>query len=351
MKHQSAAIAPSPQEIDEITLEGRKVRVRNVDLPIDKLSLDPANPRIANSVALTTTNNMAELQSELERILWEDSDVRDLYRQVLVNQGLIERIIVRQDGRVVEGNCRTVVYRRLCKTQPGESLWKSIPARVLPEDIAERDIAMLLGEMHVAGKNTWSAFEKAGHIYKMHRDFALTQDEIARTLRMSKSKINQLIRAFETMKLMFLRKYPASSNIRKFSYFEELYRNPELRRWVDQEPTAEDDFVEWVGTGKLNQGMHVRELVAIVASPDALAAMNEHGFLEAKRLLEEDDPAITSKLFKRMREMAEELEQARIDDIGRVKKGKNIAAKRIVLDLQRALAHFVELCGIEKDKE
>jgi hypothetical protein len=47
--------------------------------------------------------------------------------------------------------------------------------------------------------------------------------------------------------------------------------------------------------------------------------------------------------------MTEGLEQARIDDIGRVRKGKNVAAKRIVLDLQRALTHFVELCGIEED--
>lgn len=352
MKRASTSVQSSqPREVDEITLEGRKVRVWNVDLPLDDLKLDAANPRIANSVAISTTKSVEALQPELERILWEDQDVRDLYRQILINKGLIERIIVREDGRVVEGNCRTVVYRKLRKAQPGESLWKSIPSRVLPEDIAEREIAILLGEMHVAGKNTWSAFEKAGHIYRMHRDFSLAQDEIAHRLRMSKSKVNQLIRAFETMKLKFLRKYPASSNIRKFSHFEEFYRSPELRRWIDQEPAAEDSFVDWVGTGKLPQGMHVRELVAIVANPDALQAMNEQGFVEAKRVLEEDDPAITSKLFKRMREMTEELEQARIDDIGRVRKGKNVAAKRIVIDLQRALTHFVELCGLEQDKQ
>lgn len=351
MKSSAKSLSAPPEEIDEITLEGRKVRVRNVDLPLEKVALDAQNPRIANSVALLRTNNMAELQAQLEKILWEDSDVRELYRQVLLNKGLIERIIVRQDGRVVEGNCRTVVYRHLRKSQPSEVLWKTIPARVLPDDIAEREVAILLGEMHVAGKNTWSAFEKAGHIYRMHRDFALTQDEIARSLRMSKSKINQLIRAFTTMKLKFLRSYPASTNIRKFSYFEELYRNPELRRWVDQDSEAEDCFVEWVGTGKLIQGIQVRELVPIVSNPDALQAMNDHGFTQAKKLLEEDDPAITSRLFRQMREMTEELEQARIDDIGRVRKGNNVAAKTIVLDLQRALGHFVELCGIERDEK
>lgn len=347
----TAVLTGAHREVDEITLEGRKVRVWNVDLPLDDVQLDAANPRIANSVSLSSTKNVEAMQAELERILWEDSDVRDLYRQVLINKGLIERIIVRRDGRVIEGNCRTVVYRRLRKAQPGENLWKNIPSRVLPDDIAERDVAILLGEMHVAGKNTWSAFEKAGHIYRMHRDFSLAQDEIAHRLRMSKSKVNQLIRAFETMKQKFLRKYPASANIRKFSHFEEFYRSPELRRWIDQDPAGEDHFVDWVGTGKLPQGIHVRELVAIIANVDALKAMQDGGFLEAKRVLEEDDPSITSKLFKQMREMTAGLEQARIDDIGRVRKGKNIAAKKIVLDLQRALMHFVELCGIERDEK
>jgi hypothetical protein len=124
-----------------------------------------------------------------------------------------------------------------------------------------------------------------------------------------------------------------------------------LRRWIDQDPAGEDSFVTWVGTGKLPQGIHVRELVAIVAHPDALQAMQEGGFVEAKRVLEEDDPAVTSKLFKQMRDMTEQLEQARIDDIGRVRKGKNVAARTIVLDLQRALTHFVDLCGIERDEE
>lgn len=347
MSKESTLRAAAPVEVDEITLEGRKVRVWNRDLPLDQVNLDAANPRIANTVAVTATDDVKTLQRELENILWEDPDVRDLYRQVLINKGLIERIIVRQDGRVVEGNCRTVVYRKLRHNQPREELWRTIPCRVLPEDIAERDVAILLGEMHVAGKNTWSPFEKAGHIYRMHKDFALTQDEIAHRLRMSKSKVNQLIRAFEAMKVKFLRQYSAPSNIRKFSYFEELYRSPDLRRWIESEVEAEDLFVDWVGTGKLGQGIHVRELVSIVSNPEALRAMNKSGFTEAKRVLEQDDPAITSRLFKQMREMTEELEQARIDDIQRVRQGRNAAAKRIVLDMQKALTHFVELCEID----
>lgn len=347
MKSSHIPAAEAGAEVDEITLDGKRIRVHNTDLPLERVSLDPANPRIANTVELLPHASESKLQKRIEEVLWEDQDVKDLYRQVLVNKGLIERIIVRRDGRVVEGNCRTVVYRKLHEKQPAEANWKNIPARILPEDIAERDVAILLGEMHVAGKNTWSAFEKAGHIHRMHRDFALTQDEIAQRLRMSKSKVNQLIKSFDAMKNKYMVRYAAAPNVRKFSHFEELYKSPKLREWLADDPGAEDMFVGWVGEGKLPQGANVRELAAIVSSPEALAAMNERGFAEAKKVVGQDDPATTSRLFRMMKEMTSELEQARLDDIQKIRKDTNPAARLIAEDLRKTLGHFLELCGLD----
>ena len=341
------AISTTPLVIDEITLDGKRVQVQSVDLPLDQVTLDPKNPRIANTVSISISEKGDALQKKLEALLWDDSDVRDLYRQVLVNQGLVERIIVRQDGRVVEGNCRTVVYRKLRERQPLENRWKTIPARLLPVDIGDRDVAILLGEMHVAGKNTWTPFEKAGHVYSMHNDFALVQDEIALRLRMSKSKVNQLIRAFDMMKNKYLPKYPGPASSRKFSYFEELFKKPELRDWVMSSPNSEELFVDWIGKGKLDQGIQVRELPAILEDEEALQKLTNDGFSAAQRLLAEDNPVLTSKLFKRMVEMTEALKKAQLDDVQRVRKSRNSKARRIVTELSESLKHFVELCGIE----
>lgn len=342
------ATSVAPLVVDEITLDGKRVQVQSVDLPLDHVRLDPRNPRIANTVMVSISDEGEALQRKLEALLWDDSDVRDLYRQVLINKGLVERIIVRQDGNVVEGNCRTVVYRKLREKHPSEGRWRNIPARVLPVDIGDRDVAILLGEMHVAGKNTWTPFEKAGHVYRMHNDFALIQDEIAVRLRMSKSKVNQLIRAFDMMKNMYLPKYPGSASSRKFSYFEELFKNPRLREWVASTPQAGDAFVEWVGTSKLDQGVQVRELPAILDDEDATKILGAEGFLAAQRFLAEDNPAITSKLFRRMVEMTEALKKAQLDDIQRVRMSANSRARKIVEDLSEALRHFRELSGIEK---
>ncbi len=341
------AISATPLVVDEITLDGKRVQVRSVDLPLDGVTLDPNNPRIANTVSVSISEKGEALQTKLEALLWEDSDVRDLYRQVLVNQGLVERIIVRQDGRVVEGNCRTVVYRKLHERQPSEQRWRTIPARLLPVDIGDREVAILLGEMHVAGKNTWTPFEKAGHVYRMHTDFALVQDEIAVRLRMSKSKVNQLIRAFDMMKNKYLPKYPGPASSRKFSYFEELFKKPPLRDWLLSTPGAEDLFIQWIGTGKLEQGIQVRELPAILEDDEALNALTTEGFTVAQRVLADDNPVITSKLFRRMVEMTEALRKAQLDDVQRVRKSRTSKARKIVADLSDSLKHFVELCSIE----
>jgi len=220
-------------------------------------------------------------------------------------------------------------------------------SRVLPPDIGAKDVAILLGEMHVAGKNTWSPFEKAGHVYRLHRDFALTQDEIAQRLRMSKSRVNQLVRSFDVMKNRFLPKYPAHANIRKFSYFEELYKNPDLRDWIATTPGAEDLFVDWVGQDKLSQGIHVRKLPAIIGNPRALAALSTDGFSDAERIIGEDDPAADSRLFRRMVEMTDVLRKAQLDDIRRVRNAGNHQAREIVLEMRKALDHFLELCDLD----
>jgi hypothetical protein len=332
-------------EVDEITLDGKKVVVRNQDIPVEALYLDKKNPRIAHTVSLEFGPIASELDSAIEELLWSDPDVRDLYKQVLGNGGLIERIIVRPSHVVAEGNCRLVVYRKLHAKFKQDPRWQHVPARLLPEDIPEKVIALLLGQMHVTGKNEWTPFEKAGHVYKLHNEYTLTQGEIASRLRMSKSKVNQLIRAFEAMQTIYLEKYNAPGAIRKFSYFEELFKKPELREWAMRDEENVHRFANWVGTDKVSQGIHVRLLGKIVSKPDALAAFERNGFSEARQLLEEENPALSSPLFKAMVETTELLREARLDDIHRAGPHGNPAAQQMVLDLEEALARFVELSG------
>jgi ParB-like chromosome segregation protein Spo0J len=336
------------EQVDEIVLDGMKVRVRGQDLMLDSVLLDPTNPRVASTVAVADFGSGEALQRSLRELLWMDPDVHSLYRSVLENKGLIERIIVRSNSVVAEGNCRTVVYRKLRDNFPESPLWKTIPARVLPAEITDRQIAILLGELHVGGKNKWSPFEKAGHIHKLFSQFGMTQDEIAKLLKTSKTSINHNVRAFDAMKNKYLVAFPGPGAVRKFSYFLELYKKPELRDWVSRSADALDDFVQWVGKSRIGRGEDVRELRDIVTNSRALGAFKEHGRDAALKILEQDRPELTSPLFKLMIEMTQALEQSRVDDILRVRKDKTGGARTIVRNLKESLDRFVDLCnGIE----
>lgn len=347
MSDSASSRTRAPELVDEIVLGGVKVQVRGMDLALDDIQLDPTNPRLANTLAAA---DLApdKVQSRMAELLWGDRDVQKLFRSVYDNGGLVERVIVRSNGVVAEGNCRTVVYRRLSAMYPGEARWKTIPARVLPEDITDRQVAVLLGELHVGGKNEWSPFEKAGHIHKLAHQFGLTQEEIAKLLRTSKTLINHNIHAFDAMKNHYMLAFPGPGAYRKFSYFLELYKKPELRDWVKDDPEALTDFVEWVGTEKIAKGEDVRELVDVISNRRALAAFKSNGREAALKVLEEARPELTSPLFKLMIEMTEALEDARLDDIQRVRKDRNGGAKAIVRNLKASLDRFVDLCdGLE----
>lgn len=331
------------EQVDEIVIAGVKVQVRSIDVPLDDIRLDPTNPRIANTVAASRVA-VDKVDQQVADLLWTDPDVHDLYRSVLANQGLIERIIVRNNSVVAEGNCRTVVYRKLRDNFPDDPTWHSIPARLLPPDITDRQVAILLGELHVGGKNQWSPFEKAGHIHELFHQHGLVQEEIAKLLRTSKTSVNHNVHAFDAMKNKYLLAFPGPGAVRKFSYFYELYKKPELREWVRKSPEALDSFVQWVGSGKIARGADVRDLVDIVSDDRALKAFSTNGRLAAMKVLEQDRPERTSPLFKLMVEMTEALQDARLDDIQRVRKDESGAAKTIVRDLKLSLDRFVDLC-------
>lgn len=347
-ERESAARSKSRQvvveQVDEIVLDGTKVQVRGQDLPLDTVQLDATNPRVANTVAVSEYGAGDVLQERLGDLLWSDPDVHDLYRSVLANKGLIERIIVRNNLVVAEGNCRTVVYRKLRENFPKDERWTMIPARVLPADITDRQVAILLGELHVGGKNKWSPFEKAGHIHKLFTQYGMVQEEIAKLLKTSKTAVNHNFRAFDVMKNKYLVAFPGPGAVRKFSYFLELYKKPELREWVTRSPEAIDDFVQWVGRNKIGRGEDVRELQDIVTNPRALVAFKEQGRDAALKILEKDRPDLTSPLFKLMVEMTEALDDARLDEIQKVRKEKSGGARTIVKNLKNSLERFVDLC-------
>ena len=172
---------------------------------------------------------MPATDRELHKMLWEIDQVKDLYHSIYQNGGLIEDPIIHDNGVVIEGNCRTVCLRELCKKFPEETRFQQVHVRVLPSDVTEEQLMILLGEIHVAGKIPWRAFGKqAEYVWKMNKVFGKNYDYLASHLRWSRSKLAQKIAAYEESK-SYIDRTGDPQGIKRFSHFEEFMKKKELR--------------------------------------------------------------------------------------------------------------------------
>jgi len=324
--------------LEEITIAGRTVRLRHMDIPIDEVHLDPANQRVQFLISLL---GHTPDENEIAEQLWALPDVKQLYRSVRQNGGLLECIIVRANGTVVEGNCRTVVYRKLYQNEK-EERWAKIPSRVLPTDITEKEIAYLLGELHVAGKNEWTPFEQGAYVYRMHQEHGYIVAELAELLRIGKTRVNQRLWTYTLMRDHFLNSSTDQSDILKWSYFEEFYKAFKTK---DAAMPWEESFIRWVRQGKLGQGVQVRDLPEIVADAKALEALEQNGYSDAMLILSQDQPELTSRLFRLIHNTIKELQEAPAGEIMAVKNGDQARLKKLQ-GLYKALNEFSELAGI-----
>src|SRR2546426_3831008 len=168
-----------------------------LDLPLKKLKLDPNNVRFHHFA-----NRLSDAQIEEE--IWKESDTRDLFREILNSRGLSEPPIVDSSLVVMEGNRRLVCLRKLSERthngeypQMPENTFDSVTCYVLPKDTSQKDIAILLGRLHVSGKKEWKALNQAAHIYELFNKHGASQADITNLMSMSKSTVGHMIKAFQ----------------------------------------------------------------------------------------------------------------------------------------------------------
>ncbi len=144
---------------------------------IADLKLDPRNQRISYKIR---QKGLAATDSELHKLLWGMDSVKELYQSIYQNGGLIEDPIIDTDNKVIEGNCRTVALRELNKKFPKDSRFSRLYVRVLPAGVTEEQLTLLLGELHIAGKIEWKAYEQAEFVWKMNKIYGKSYDFLAK---------------------------------------------------------------------------------------------------------------------------------------------------------------------------
>lgn len=330
---------------DTMIINGKNLSYVRSSVVVSDLELDARNPRIQ---FLIGQRGGQISQNELDALIWEKDSVKALANSILQNGGVYEAIIAQRDGnkfRVREGNCRLVASRHLLEQYPNDIRFSTMPAMVFESDLAEEDLAVLLADMHVTGKIRWDAYEQAKHVYDLFTVYGKTYDWLSNHLRLSKTKITELLSAYRAM-TEFLSANPAPSNVKKFSLFHELMRKKDLREQFNEDPQFKPRFHKWLVDEKITDSRQIRELPAILENPEATKALEKDGFAEAQKVLITNDPSLESDLFWSIKNATEKLNSAPANDIQDLKAGN--PQKLIMLrNLNRAIEDLITLAGIK----
>ena len=328
---------------ESIRIQGRDIPFTRRTVSIDAIDLDPKNPRVQFLVGQRAT---AVGQQELHDLIWAKDSVKALAESIFQNGGIYEALILQMKGnRFVarEGNCRTVADSHLAQEHPGDLRFSMVPAMVFEGELTDEDLAVLLADMHVAGKIRWDAYEQAKHVWDLHNRYHKPFDWLASHLRLSRSKIQELLFAHKAA-TEFLAAHPQPGNVRKFSFFHELAKKKLLRELFEVDPTFKQRFHKWVAEERLTDAKQVRDLKIILDNPEAAKELATNGYAQAQRVLVRADPSLESNLFAAIKNATDKLQAIPANELGELKTNPQ---KLILLrNLHRSIQDVTTLAGV-----
>jgi hypothetical protein len=247
-------------------VEHGSIRLRGQDIPTvtkkldhNKLKFYVDNPRI---YSLIRTDGHNPDQDEIYKQLLEHEHVRVLKEDIRTNDGLIDPLIVRDgDFVVLEGNSRLAACKFLATKDPVK--WSQVLCTVLPAEIDEKLVFALLGQYHIKGKKDWAPFEKAGFLYRRHKEHHVELSIVCNELGMSLSEANHLVAVYE-----FMIKHDEEDRER-WSYYDEYLKSKRIKK-ARQEYAQFDDFVvKQIKSGDIPTAMDLRDKLPTICDGPA----------------------------------------------------------------------------------
>ena len=157
---------------DTIRLEGGKVKVSEMLLPLTSLVLDEENPRIGFFRDSQPKDSLTQAEVAYALKVKSPDAYSRLLQSIRDNGGLVNPIwavpIKDKKYQIIEGNTRTRIYRELADKSPQDPVWQEIRAKVLPKDATKGQINFIRLEAHLLGQTPWDAYERARYLFYLH---------------------------------------------------------------------------------------------------------------------------------------------------------------------------------------
>lgn len=279
-----------------------------VPMEVSGLAFDLKNPRLPE---FGLTDNSTE--ADVIKVLWEAMDVEELVMSIAAS-GFFrhEPLIVARENRkniVIEGNRRLAAVKVLLKPSIAKDLKADVPVITKEAKDALREIPTVsgtrrnawryLGFKHVNGPAKWSSYAKSQYIADVHRNFGVKLGDIAKQIGDTHRTVQRLFRGLMVIEQAErLGVFNRKDRWRSRFAFSHLYTGLDypgistfigLRTETDEDPEPVPskkkkelrELCLWMYGSKKEetppvietQNPHLRQLDAVVANGEALAAL------------------------------------------------------------------------------
>ena len=309
------------------------MRKTTQDVDVDRIELDPENPRIQAALERQGIQDPSEeqlsfhLSAAVNSVGSGGHGYRRLRESIKAAGRAYQPVSLmrldpaRPNGReylCLDGNTRVAIYRELAgQGEPGH--WTSISAEIIePDDEEERVRVVEETRMisHIVGAREWSAYRQAKYLNELRNKQYFSWDHIVAICggQVSRSSISEDITAYELMEDYRKQVKAGAFNEHRFSAYREFvkYRGVDL---LDNHGMVPEDFHHWVATGVLTKDEQVRHLRSVLADEDAKAILCDgrpNGLQEAI-----DHVQDKRRADRRRTENAEHLRESSLLDLAR----------------------------------
>lgn len=283
-----------------------------IQVSLDQLLLDVNNPRfseLGEDLNPIPENRFADEKvqaSALEKMKQDIFDVSEL-KDTIKTIGFLpmDRMVLRKwksggDNQekfvVIEGNRRLTALKWLMNLHDiGKETFSDaqvanftqLECLLLNEELAPASATLILpGLRHVSGIKQWGAYQKAKAVHAL-RQSGLSPQDSAQSLGLSTKAANSAYKCFLALEQMKKDdEFGERAEPRMYSYFEEVFRRPNVRAWLswsdEEQGFADEDrrkeFYSWItagedGASKLPESKSVRDLSGIIEDDNAMSIL------------------------------------------------------------------------------
>jgi hypothetical protein len=189
-----------------LPINGAQLRVRMVEIELDRLKLDPDNPRLHTAYlthALPTRPSETQIIQALEAL----PEFEALLDAISRNHGCFQPPLITVDYRVLEGNRRITALRKLQAEDPQNQQWRTVTVHQLTARASPEQERSLRAKFHLEHALAWDGLSQLTEYVAMaERDGT---DALATMLGKFRSSVEPVVVAGQAVRL-FSKSYAES---------------------------------------------------------------------------------------------------------------------------------------------